>query len=307
MPLTRSLLIVALLLVLPGLVVAAAGPAEKAEKIKVLIIDGQNFHDWKATTPVIKEAFEKSGRFEVDVLTSSAKGAKKEDWAKFTPDFSKYGAVLLNYQGDKWPEEVATNFEKYMAGGGGLVVYHFASAAFPEWDAYNKMIGMGWSRDPKTSEGLYLDAAGKEVRRAKGEGKGGFHGPAHVYACTVIDKDAPLTAGLPAKWSHIKDELYGSLRGPAKDMHILVTAFSSKEGGGTGENEPVVWTLSYEKGRVFVNVLGHAVPETAAPDTMILLERGTEWAATGKVTLPVPADFPKEAAAAPAATPTATK
>ena len=74
------------------------------------------------------------------------------------------------------------------------------------------MIGIGWARDPKTNEGLCYDANGKEVRRAKGEGKGGFHGAAHVYECKVIAAD-PITKGLPAKWTHIKDE---ALRQPAR-------------------------------------------------------------------------------------------
>jgi len=306
MNLTRRTFTAAVLLVLAALFAASAvagEKAEKADKISVLVIDGQNGHNWKATTPVIKELLEKTGRFTVEVLTSPPARSPKEAWAKFNPDFSKYAVVLSNYQGDAWPDEVARNFEKYVDGGGGFVAYHFASAAFPQWDAYNKMIGMGWSRDPKSNEGLYIDENGKEVRRAKGEGRGGFHGAAHVFECSVYDKDSPLTKGLPAKWSHIKDELYGSLRGPAKDMHILVTAFSDKDKGGTGMNEPMAWTVPFGKGRVFVNVLGHDVPETAAPDTAVLLARGCEWAATGAVTIPVPADFPK--LAPPAAAPPA--
>jgi uncharacterized protein len=193
-----------------------------------------------------------------------------------------------------------TAFEKYVNDGGGLVIYHLACAAFPKSETFTKMIGMGWSRDPKTNEGMCFDENGKEVRRAKGEGKGGFHGPAHVFECKVIDKSDPITKGLPEKWTHIQDELYGSLRGSAKDMHVLITSFSAKEKGGTGMSEPMVWTVPFGKGRVFVSVLGHETTETKAPDTMLLLERGAEWAATGAVTLPVPADFPKlEAAPAP--------
>jgi type 1 glutamine amidotransferase len=74
-------------------------------------------------------------------------------------------------------------------------------------------------------------------------------------------------------------------------MHILATAYSAKEHKGTGMHEPMAWTVPFGKGRVFVTVLGHAVPETAAPDTAILLERGTEWAATGAVTIPALADL----------------
>ncbi|MCX5648882.1 MAG: ThuA domain-containing protein, partial [Planctomycetota bacterium] len=242
---------------------ASPAPASAAEKIGVLIIDGQNVHDWKATTPPIKAMLEKTGKFTVDVLTSpaalakdtddAAKAANKTAWEKFKPDFSKYQVVLS---------------------------YHFAVAAFKEWDAYNQMIGMGW-KPAEFGEGLALDDSGKEVRRAKGEGAGGSHGSAHPFEVIVRDKDHPIMKGLPEKWQHTSDELYGSLRGPAKDMHILCTAFSVKDNdkqkAGTEMHEPMAWTVPFGKGRVFVTVLGHAVPETTAPDTTILLERGAEW------------------------------
>jgi len=294
---------------LSALVVAAAAwaaPAAAADAAKsnVLIIDGQNGHDWKATTPPIKAMLEKTGRFTVAVLTSppalarnpddAAKAANKDAWEKFKPDFSKYQVVLSNYSGQPWPEDVQKAFEKFVADGGGFVCYHFAVAAFKEWDAYNQMIGMGW-KQAAFGEGLALDDSGKEVRRAKGEGAGGSHGPAHPFEVIVRDKDHPIMKGLPEKWQHISDELYGSLRGPAKDMHVLCTAFSKKDAdkfkAGTGMHEPMAWTVPFGKGRVFVNALGHAVPETTAPDTAILLERGTEWAATGNVTIPAPADL----------------
>jgi len=283
---------------------ALASPASAADKINVLIIDGQNGHKWQATTPVIKEMLEKTGRFTVDVLTSppalaknaddAAKKASADAWAKFKPDFSKYGAVLSNYCGQPWPEDVQKSFEKYMENGGGFVCYHFAVAAFKEWDAFNKMIGMGWKQAP-FGEGLALDDSGKEVHRAKGEGAGGSHGAAHPFEIIVRDKESPITKGMPDKWMHCSDELYGSLRGPCQNMHILATAFSVKDNDkqkpGTGMHEPIAWTVSYGKGRVFVSVLGHDVPETTAPGSVAFLTRGAEWAATGQVTISLPADL----------------
>ena len=67
----------------------AAAPA-----IKVLIIDGQNNHDWKTTTPILKKILESSGKFQVDVATSPPKG---EDISGFKPNFSAYKVVLSNY------------------------------------------------------------------------------------------------------------------------------------------------------------------------------------------------------------------
>ena len=273
-----------------GLALAAAGPALGADKISLLIIDGQNGHNWKATTPPIKEMLEKTGRFAVEVVTSPPKDAPKEDWDKFRPDFSKYAVVLTNYAGQPWPDEVRAAFEKYVRDGGGLVVYHFAVASFPEWEAYNKMIGIGW-RDNKFGDRIALDDDGKVVRQAKGEGPGAGHGPAHPFEVTVRDKDHPITKGMPEKWAHVSDELYHGQRGPAQDMHILATAYSAKDKGGTGMNEPMAWTIPFGKGRVFTCLLGHDIPQTTAPDCATLLVRGAEWAATGEVTIPVPPDM----------------
>jgi type 1 glutamine amidotransferase len=240
---------------------------------------------------------EKTGKFTVDVLTSpaapprdaddAAMQANKDAWAKFKPDFSKYQVVLSNYCGQPWPEDVQKSFEKFVADGGGFVAYHFAVAAFKEWDAYNQMIGMGW-KPAEFGEGLALDDSGKEVRRTKGEGAGGSHGSAHPFEIIVRDKDHPIMKGLPEKWQHVKDELYHGMRGPAENMAILATAFSDKTKGGTGCHEPMAWTVSYGKGRVYVCLLGHDAKVLEAPDCQALIPRGCEWAATGEVTLPAP-------------------
>ena len=44
--------------------------AQAADKLKVLILDGQNNHNWAVTTPVMKQSLEASGVFSVDVSTA---------------------------------------------------------------------------------------------------------------------------------------------------------------------------------------------------------------------------------------------
>jgi len=230
----------------------------------------------------------------VEVLTSPAKEDPKETWDKFRPDFARYAVVFSNYNGQSWPEAVNKAFEKYMTDGGGLVVFHAANNAFPGWEAWNRMIGLGW-RGNSFGDRITLDDAGQVVRTPKGQGPGAGHGPQHPYEVIVRDKDHPVTRGLPAKWTHAKDELYQGQRGPALDMHILVTAFASPDQRGSGAHEPMVWTIPFGKGRVFVNLLGHDATSTAHPGCAALMVRGTEWAATGAVTLPAPKDLPAPA------------
>jgi type 1 glutamine amidotransferase len=271
--------------------------ATAADPLKLLIIDGQNNHDWKTMTPPMKASLEATGRFKVDVATSPDAKAAKSDWDTFRPDFSKYDVVLSNYNGQAWPKPVQEALEKYVANGGGLVVVHAANNAFQDWPAWNEMIGLGW-RDNGFGERITTDDDGKIVRTPKGEGPGSGHGPQHAYKIVVRDSDHPVTKGMPQTWFHAQDELYHGQRGPAKDMHILATAYSDKSKGGTGTNEPMIWVIPYGKGRVFTTVMGHVGGgETKAIRCVgfqTVVARGSEWAATGKVTLPIPKDFPKD-------------
>ncbi|MBL8235226.1 MAG: ThuA domain-containing protein, partial [Bryobacterales bacterium] len=84
-------------------------------------------------------------------------------------------------------------------------------------------------------------------------------------------------------------------RGPAENLTVLATAWADPATGGSGEHEPVLMTIRYGKGRVFHTVLGHGVEAMQCAGFVTTFQRGTEWAATGKVTLKVPADFPSAA------------
>ena len=65
-----------------------------SDKLKVLLIDGQNNHKWQETTPVLKDSLESSGRFIVDISTTPGKKADKKEWRKWKPNFSKYDVVF---------------------------------------------------------------------------------------------------------------------------------------------------------------------------------------------------------------------
>jgi type 1 glutamine amidotransferase len=278
------------------LLASRSGLAAGEDKLRLLIIDGQNNHDWKAMTPPMKSALEATGRFAVDVATTPDNQASKDSWDAFHPDFSKYAVVLSNYNGQPWPDRVQRALEEYVAGGGGLVVVHAANNAFEGWPEWNKMIGLGW-RNNTFGPRVTIDDAGQVVRTPAGEGPGSGHGPQHAYAVVVRDTDHPVTHGMPRTWMHAQDELYHGQRGPAENMQILATAYSDTAKGGTGTNEPMVWVIPYGKGRVFTTVLGHVGGEPDHPAIrcvgfQTVVARGAEWAATGKVTLPIPTDFP---------------
>lgn len=271
---------------------AAASPAS-AEKLKALILDGQNNHNWRATTPVMKAALEASGRFTVDVSTSPTnKKAPKAEWDAWRPAFSKYDVVVSNYNGQMWPKLVQDDFLAYVKNGGGLVIIHAANNSFGGWEEYNRVIGLGGWGGRSEKHGPYVYFKDGRFVRDTSKGRGGHHGRQHDFLITVHDSDHPVTKGMPTKWMHVKDELYDKLRGPAENMTVLATAFADPKTGGSGRHEPMIMTITYGKGRVFHTPMGHADYSMKCAGFQTVLNRGSEWAATGKVTLPIPDDFP---------------
>jgi type 1 glutamine amidotransferase len=92
---------------------------------------------------------------------------------------------------------------------------------------------------------------------------------------------------------HATDELYHGQRGPAGNMRVLATAYSAPEQKGTGAHEPMLWVIPYGQGRVFTTLLGHSVEAMQCVGFRVTLQRGAEWAASGKMTrTEIPADFP---------------
>lgn len=264
------------------------------QTLKVMVITGQNNHDWKTSSPILKQILENTRLFEVDVATSPP---RKGDMDSFNPNFALYQLVVLDYNGDSWSVRTQRAFINYVKAGGGVVVYHAANNAFPGWKEYNEIIGLGGWENRNETSGPYIYWKDGEVVRDSSPGRGGYHGYQHEFLVINRDTSHPITRGLPQKWMHAKDELYSLLRGPAKNLHVLTTAYSDPEQSGTGRDEPVLFTIEYGKGRIFHTVLGHAGGEIPPPAMecvgfIVTFQRGAEWAATGKVTQEVPGDFP---------------
>jgi len=270
-------------------------PEPVGKTIRVILIDGQNNHDWRATTPLLKQHLESCKRFTVDVSSQLPSGQKPGSvkTVPFPPDLSKYDVLVSNYNGAPWPDQFNKDLDKRLNEGKiALVIVHAANNSFTGWREYNEMIGMGW-RGNSFGDRLALDDAGKELRVPAGKGPGAGHGRKHAFKGIVRDGTHPITKGMPRGWMHTPDELYHGMRGPAKNVKVLATAFSDRATGGTGEHEPMIWTVTYGKGRVFHTPMGHDLDGMRCVGFMATLQRGTEWAATGNVTIPLPKNFPE--------------
>lgn len=261
--------------------------------LRALIIDGQNNHDYKATTPHLKKVLEETGLFTVDIATTPGKGG---DMSTFKPVFQNYRVIISNYNGQPWSKETQDAFVAYVRGGGGFVSVHAADNAFSNWPEYNEMIGVGGWEGRNEKSGPYLRLRNNMFQHDTTPGRGGSHGKQHAFELETHVGQHPIMAGLPPRWMHAKDELYDRLRGPAKNVTVLASAMSTKESGGSGEREPLLMTIRFGEGRVFHTALGHNNGKDITAQKCVgfitTLQRGTEWAATGQVTQKVPADFP---------------
>ena len=260
-----------------GQAAAPAGPP----KLQALIITGQNGHDWRGTTPLLKQALEETGRFEVRV-TEEFRGAGPETLAP-------YDLVVVNYFERNqpallWGERANNALLDYVRAGKGLVLYHFSIAAFNGWTDYEKMSAGNW-------------------RPGKGH-----HSSRHDFTVDIKDANHPITAGLKSPLKVQNDELYANLKWqPEGTYHVLATAYDDHalydEKASDARNkqpmsaasidEPMLWTTEFGKGRVFITALGHDTAAVPQSTFKVTFTRGAEWAATGKVTLPIPPDLAK--------------
>lgn len=212
------------------LCLACAAPSLAAPAIQVLILSGHDHHDWRSTTPYLRQLLTDTGRFKVRV---------EEEPAGLTPDtLSKFDVLVLHYNGVRWPTATENAVLDFVRQGKGAVALHAATYTFsglktqgpefhdkefvqPPWPEWFDLIGGQYPNLPITGH------AGRKVFAVK------FTEPRH-----------PITAGLPATFK-ISDELYHNLR-MEPGMKILATAFDSS----TNRDEPQLWVHPYGKGRV---------------------------------------------------------
>lgn len=274
----------------------AALPVGAAEsRVRVLIVDGCSNHDWKLTTALIRGILAPTGLFTVDVSTAPA-SADAPGWSAWRPKFRDYDVVIQNYNdlkgGAPWPAEVRSAFEAYVAGGGGVYIWHSANNAFVDWPAYNEMIGLGW-RKKDFGAALTIDDQERIVRIPASQGPDTGHG---ARVDTVVKRlgDHPIHAGLPRQWKTPDIEIYYYARGPARNLDVLSYGYDPK----TRMNWPLEWVVRYGKGRVYTSTFGHVWAGDRQPERMrcagvqTVAIRALQWLAGRPVTWPVPPDFP---------------
>jgi hypothetical protein len=267
----------------------------EAKRVRVLIVDGFSNHDWKLTTALIRGILAPTQRFTVDVSTAPPTAAAA-GWDEWRPAFANYDVVIQTCNdingGPPWPRPVQEALEAFVRKGGGMYVWHAGNNAFPDWPAYNEMIGLGW-RKKDFGVALTIDEHGDVRRIPAGEGENTGHGP-RVTALVKRLGDHPIHAGLPRAWLTPDTEVYYYARGPAKNLEVLSYAMNPLN----HMNWPVEWTVAYGQGRVYTSTFGHVWKGDVQPERMrcaavqTLLVRALLWLARREQDEPVPTDFP---------------
>jgi type 1 glutamine amidotransferase len=240
--------------------ITTAGAAEP--KLRVLVLSGSNNHDWKQTTPVIKAVLEESGRFAVDVV---------ENVPDLKPDaFAPYAVILSNYNDfgkqppAAWSPATKKALLDHLAKGHGLLALHAGSSVFYDWPEFQSY-----------ACGTWKDGTG--------------HGAIHVNQVTFGGTESPITAGLKPFW--IRDEFWQQIAvAPGAKAHASVTPDPKSNGSGKPEN--ILFTIETGGGRGCGYFLGHDTTTMKNTAWRTLLQRCTEWTATGKVTIPPAKDWP---------------
>lgn len=245
--------------------VAGGVAAAQDAPLRVLIFSGLNNHDWRSTTPVLVDMFKGCPRFGTVDVTETLGQCDETT-------FARYDVIVSNWTpypktAREWPDATEKAFLAFVRRGGGFVLFHAAACTFQGWPEFQQIIGLTWE-EKKTNHAHY-----------------------HNFRVSVRDAHHPIAKGL--RDFYITDELYQNMvTRTDRPFHTVWDAFSAKAVGGTEKVEPMLITLPYGKGRGVNCMLGHDAAAMRNVAFRTLMLRSAEWAATGRVTIPVPEEWP---------------
>lgn len=229
--------------------------------IKILLLTGSNNHDWRSTTSFLENMFSENGLYIVDITG-------KPDTLK-SSDLRNFDAIVSNWnswpENDiRWPASVETALLNFISEGGGFVTFHASSSAFYKWSEFKRISTAAWITDRT------------------------WHGKNSATCIEVTNLLHPVTRDMSG--FYIFDELWVQAEQNAK-FEVLGSATNEELIGKDFGNQPAISIGRFGKGRIFHTILGHDVRTMRNIGFQTLLLRGTEWAATGKVTQVLPQEL----------------
>jgi len=226
-------------------------PGSPPRKARILLVTGVDYpgHLWRQTAPVLSEALTKDDRLEVF----------RVDDPQFldSPSIQNYDVIILHFQNWQRPGpdgNARENLRRFVAGGKGLVLVHFACGAWhSEWPEFENLAGRVWF--------------GSEPGPGKRQ-----HDPYGPFRVEIVKPEHLIVAGMTD--FDTQDELYTCLIG----RHAIETVAQAKS-KIDGQYYPMAFVSRCGKGRTFHCILGHDAKALSVPSVQELYRRGCAWAA----------------------------
>jgi type 1 glutamine amidotransferase len=161
--------------------------------------------------------------------------------------------LFLSTTGDVLNADQQARVEAFVRGGGGFVGVHAAGDCEYDWPFYGELIGAWFDSHPAIQPARVIVEAGQH----------------------------PAVAGLPTDWQR-EDEWYNFRTNPRDRVTVLLRLDESSYTGGTmGEDHPIAWSRTLDRGRTLYTALGHTDPSWGEPHFLNHIENALRWAAGG--------------------------
>lgn len=222
--------------------------------IKILILSGRNNHNWEETTACLEKIFLRDSRFETTVTLRP--DTLSEMFLK------NFDVVVSNWnswpENDyRWPSGAENAWVNFVNKGGGWVTFHSSTSVFYNWPEFREMTTASWETGTR-------------------------HDKPDTTRIIIDETPHAITKGLGE--FEIFDEMWINAR-QNENYRILAYATDNSLQQQKISPQPAVMVRNIGKGRIFHTILGHDARAMENNGFAELMQRGTEWAATGKVRL----------------------
>ena len=235
--------------------------SQEPGSIRILIFSGSNNHEWKQTTNQLERIFSETAMFSYEV-TDLPDTLGSSDFELFDVIVSNWNSWPENDL--RWPQGTEEALSDFIKNGGGFVTFHASSSALYAWPEFKRFTTAAWVMDTT------------------------WHGNVSATRVNIQNHEHAITLGMADFF--IQDELWVNAE-ENTNFQILGTASNNDLSAGGKEDQAAIMVSEYGKGRIFHTILGHDARTMRNSAFRTLMLRGTEWAASGSVTQPIPQEL----------------
>jgi type 1 glutamine amidotransferase len=230
-----------------GALRAAEPPAAPAPRcVKVLLVTGIEYHNWRETAPQIAKQLALCPGIEVTLETNFNILCSDKIF-----DYDVLFFNLWNSRDDSpsLDDDLAlNNLEKFLDRGKGIIIYHLAIGIFETHkDRVEKIIGRVYDRSLPG------------------------HDPFREFPVRIVKRDHPIMRSVPD--FKTQDELYTCFALQGRPIEVLADAASIR----VKKSFPMAYLYRHGDGHVFTTVLGHDLRALRSQAFVTVLRNAVLW------------------------------